>query len=333
MKSLGPEEILAGTRNARNNTWGSRYHRSIPSVRKNGAVITYSTSLVSVDLTAFDEVVLTVIMKFLFVPMWLVRRFYSYGFKLAGNEQEVDEMVDKWVQLGIVWKEAEVTGEYLRPTHALFQMFRQPPYRYCNIPFNTLRHSICEELVMFEVMAGYSEILDREPVMPRISELGFDGEIPGTNIIGEEDFRNPKLFSQYNKIMQVEHDINEGIKNGERLTPELRDFSMFSLVKKVDNTGEVKKDFKFHIPDLIIPVIRDQGRSRSIAIEVELSNKKADYEEAMLRYKDNNKFGSVYWLCNGSSIAAYIREAHEKVRGTGTCRTELLEFVIPSPKF
>lgn len=333
MKELTPESILAGTKNAYINTWGNRYNKAIPAVKMNGASLTYSTSLVSVEFTPFDEIVLTIIMKFLFVPIWLIKKFYSYEFNMVGNDDYVDEMIDKWIQLGIVWKESEVTGHYLRPTHSLFQMFRQKPYKYCNIPFNTLRHTICEELVMFEVMAGISEINKNEVTMPRVSELGFSGNISGTNIISEPDFRNPNLYSEYNKIMQIEYEVNEGIKNQEKVTAELLDFRYFNIVKKINNTGVVKNDFKFHIPDLIIPVIRNNGKSQSIAIEIELSNKRIDYEEACKRYKDNNKFGVVYWLCNGSSIANYIREAYQKVGGTGSCRTELLEFIIPSPNF
>lgn len=333
MKPLLPESILSGTKHAQINTWGGRYNKTVPSITRNGSVITYSTSLVSVDISAFDEIVLTIIMKFLFVPVWLVKQFYQSEIKMVGNEDYVDEMVHKWIKLGIVWKESEVTGQYLRPTYALFQMFQQPPYRYCNIPFNTLRHTICEEKVMFDVMSGASEIIEKEKVMPRVSELGFEGKLSGTNVIAEEDFRNPSLFGEYRKIMDVEYGVNEGMKRGSKVTPELQDFRYFNIVKKVDNTGNVKSDFKFHVPDLIIPVIRDKGKPMSIAIEIELSNKRVNYVESMERYKDNNKFGVVYWLCATPQIATYLREAYEQVGGTGSCRTELLEFIIPFPEF
>ena len=333
MRDLKPDEILAGTKNAMENTWGNRYNKVMPAVKKEGAKITYSTSTVSVDITPFDEIILTIIMKFMFAPVWLIKQFYSYEFSIAGSDSMVDELIDKWIQLGIVWKEADVTGQYLRPTYALFQMFRQDPYPYHNLPFNTLRHTICEEKVMFEVMFGSSEIVKKEKVMPRISELGFDFKLSGTNIISEEDFRNPTLYKDYDKIVRIEREINEGMEKGVKVTPELLDFRMFNIVKKVDNTGIVKNDFKFHIPDLIIPVIRDNGHPQSIAIEIELTNKRANYIETMERYKDNNKFGVVYWLCNEESIANAIREAYEEVGGTGSCRMELLEFVVPSPNF
>lgn len=123
------------------------------------------------------------------------------------------------------------------------------------------------------------------------------------------------------------------MKNGETITPELLNFNQFVLVKKIDNTGTVKKDFSFHIPDMILPMTRLKGVPRSIAIEVELTNKRYAYEETMTRYKDNNKFGTVYWLCNSPNISASLRNAHDLVGGTGACKTVLMEFVIPAPEF
>ena len=284
MKDLTPDFINNGIKNAQNNTWSDRYTNVMPAVKFNGATITYSTSLKSVDITPFDEVVLTIVLKFLFVPVWLVKQWYGLGTGMVGSDNFVDSMIQDWIDIGIVWKEAEVTGEYLRPTYALFQMFQTPPYRYYNIPFNTLRHTICEEHMMFDVMTGGNIILKHEKVMPRISELGFEGNLgPGTNIISEEDFRNPELLTNTKKLLDAEHQINEGIKNGDAVTLELRDFRYFTLVQKIDSTGNPKKDLKFHIPDLIIPVPRKAGKPMSIAIEMELSNKKGAYTETMLR--------------------------------------------------
>ena len=333
MRDLTPESVLSGVKNAQRNTWGGRYGKATPSVKKEGEVITLSTSLASYGFTAFDEIVLTIVMKFLFVPIWLVKQWYATGLKMVGNESYVDDMLQKWVQLGIVWKESDVTGQYVRPTYALFQMFNEPPYKYCDIPFNMLRHTICEEQLMFEVMSGESVICKQEKVMPRVSELGFEGKMSGTNVIAEEDFRKPFVQAEYRKVMDVEHQINAGMKDGLCVTEELKNFRYFSLVKKVDNTGEVKKDFKFHVPDLIIPVVRECGKPRSIAIEMEISNKKLDYVETMERYRDNNKFGAVYWFCRSSSIAGALREAFIAAGGTGACKTELVEFVVPSPDF
>lgn len=332
MKNLTPDFILNGTKNAQKNTWGGRYNKITPAIRMFGSNMVLSTSIDRVEINAFDEIILTIIMKFLFAPIWLIKQWYDGSLGMVGNESYVDEMIENWINIGIVWKESDVTGQYLRPTYALFQLFDVPPYKYCNIPFNTLRHTISEEQMMFEVMSGTSQICKREKTTKRISELGFTGELQGTNIISEEDFRNP--FQTYQQIMDVENKIEKEIKAEAKITEELRDFRNFSIVKKVGNTGEIKDDFKFHVPDLIIPVPRDKGKPMSIAIEVELSNKRAiNYVETMNRYRDNNRFAVVYWFCSSMTTATAIRDAYIESGGTGTCRTELMEWVLPSPKY
>lgn len=340
MSRLTNDFIQAGTRNAQENTWNNRYNSVIPSIKKDGNKIILSSAHETVELDSFDEIILTIIIKFLFAPVWLLKQFYN-TWMIAGLD-DPEEKINSWVNIGLVWKEAAVTGQYVRPTYLLFKLFGQDPEKFYNIPFNTLTHTISEEQVMFEVMSGRGPIgeaiLKREKVklLPRISELGFDENNNGTNIITECDFRNPALFKDegIKELNDTEHKINEGMRNGETVTPELEKFNQFVLVKKINNTGTIKKDFVFHIADLIIPTIRNNGKPQSIAIEVELTNKRAvNYEETMKRYKDNNKYGAVYWLCNTPDIANNLREAYSTVGGTGTCRTILLEFTIPTPSF
>lgn len=333
MRNIDPDSLLVGTVNAQDNTWKNRYNNIVPTIKKEGAVIRYSTSKVSVEIAPFDEIILTIIMKFMFTPVWLIKQFYNHSFDIVGNDITVEEILNKWVELGIVWRESDVTGQYLRPTYALFKLFRQDPYPYHNLPFNMLRHTICEQQVVFDIMSGNSEILKYEETMPRISELGFDFKLSGTNVISEKDFRNPSLFKDYSKITDTENKINQGMKDGLKVTPELLDFRLFNIVKKIDNTGVVRNDFSFHIPDLIIPNLRKNGKPQSIAIEVELTNKRFGYEETIKRYKNNNKFGSLYWLVNDEATANYIRMAYEKEGGTGDCKMKILEFIIPSPDF
>ena len=333
MKELSNEFILAGTLNALENTWKGRYNTALPSIKKEENLIKLTTSDISVGIDAFDEIVLTIILKFLFCPVWLIKQFYQ-TWMIAGIE-DPEKRINDWVSIGLVWKEAAVTGQYVRPTYLLFKLFGEKPEAFYNIPFNTLTHTISEQKVMFDIMSGNSPILKREKVLPRISELGFDDDEHGTNALTEPDFRNPKLFKEEGiiELSETENAINEGMKNGAIVTPELENFNQFTLVKKVNNTGVIKRDYKFHVPDLIIPVIRDNGKPMSIAVEVELSNKRYGYEETMRRYKDNNKYGAVYWLCNSPQIASALRDAYDAVGGTGTCKTVLMEFVIPSPEF
>lgn len=336
MKELTNEFIISGTLNAQENTWGNRFNNVIPNIKKEGNTIILSTGNASVSIDPFDEIVLTIILKFLFSPIWLIKQFYQ-TWMIAGIENPEDKIND-WVKVGLIWKEAAVTGQYVRPTNTLFKLFGETPEPFCDIPFNTLTHTISEQKVVFDIMSGNgiaAEIFKREKVLPRISELGFDESDNGTNVLTEPDFRNPKLFKNEGimELSETENKINEGMKNGDAVTPELINFNQFMLVKKVNNTGTVRKDYIFHIPDLIIPVIRENGKPKSIAIEVELSNKRYNYEETMRRYKNNNKYGSVYWLCRNQQIAESLRNAYDAVGGTGTCRTALMEFVVPYPEF
>lgn len=340
LRDIDESFISSGIKTAQNNTWGNKYRNIIPNIQKEGAVIKLSYGNILVEINSFDEIILTIIMKFLFMPIWLIKQCYN-GFNII-QDDSIDNKINSWIDIGLVWKESAVTGNYIRPTYSLFTLFGESPYTYTNIPFNTLTHTICEEKVMFDVMSGESNINsnEKDSLLPRVSELGFKEDIVfndfslGTNIIAEEDFRNPKLYTEegIKELNDTEYQINKGIKEKATITPELTDFRQFVLIKKIDNTGFVKKDYKFHVPDLIIPCLRKEGRPKSIAIEVELSNKRArNYEETMLRYKDNNKYGTVYWLCNTPAIMESLRSAYTSVGGTGTCKTKLIEFIIPTP--
>lgn len=344
MKELSYDFIGTGVRNSQDNIWGRRFNSITPNIKKDGAVLKVYLEDQMIEINSFDEIVLTIIMKFTFVPLWLVKQFYGEDVSNVVNDisivgmENADEKLQKWVDLGLVWKQPSVTGQYLRPTHLLFKLFGEEPKKFTAIPFNMLTHTICEAKVMFDVMSGNSEInkIEQGNLLPRISELGFENDTKGTNIIGEDDFRNPHLYQDYfiKEFNDVENRINRGILDGSAVTPELEDFRHFVLIKKINNTGIIKKDYKFHIADLIIPSLRKEGKPKSIAIEVELTNKKAhNYIETMERYKNNNKFGAVYWLCSDGSTAEALRQAYEEVGGCGSCRVHMLEFKIPTPNF
>ena len=339
MRILNHDSILVGTLNSQENTWKNRYNATLPDIKKLGETIVLTSGNASVSIDSFDEIVLTIILKFLFSPVWLVKQFYQ-TWMIAGIGELPQDKINDWINIGLIWKEASVTGQYIRPTYLLFKLFGLKPEIFCNIPFNTLTHTISEQKVMFDIMSGKGEISEmiiknQSDYLPRVSELGFKNSIDGTNVITESDYRNPKLYREDGivELSDTENKINEGMKNGDTITPELLNFNQFTLVKKINNTGIIKKDFTFHISDLLIPVLRDHGKPRSIAIEVELTNKRYAYEETMKRYKDNNKFGTVYWLCNSPNIAEALRTAHDSMDGTGTCKTILMEFVIPAPEF
>ena len=49
--------------------------------------------------------------------------------------------------------------------------------------------------------------------------------------------------------------------------------------------------------------------------------------------KDNNEFGSVYWLCGNNNVAKSLKYAYNEIGGTGFCKCYLQEFTIPYPEF
>lgn len=331
---LTKSQISSGIKHAQQSTWGNRYNPVTPSIKKENGVLILSTMDDRIIINNFDEIVLTIIAKFLFMPVWLIKQCYNFdGFQ---DFEDTDKKINDWISIGLIWKEDSVTGQYVRPTYSLFSLYGIPPYTYTNIPFNTLTHTISEEKVMFDIMSGRSEIIKKENIkIPKFSELGLPNYTLGTNVIAEEDFRFPSLYTDkgIQELIDIENKINNGIKNGETITPELEDFKYFVIANKVDSTGNNRKDWNFHLPDLCIPIPRDKGKSKSIAIEVELTNKRNDYVESLKRYKNNNKYESVYWLCNSNAIAQSLKNAFKEIGGCGSCKVVLQEFVIPSPEF
>ena len=332
---LSSDMILAGVGQAKANTWGSRYHPTFPSLSKDGSIIKLVDGNLTMEINPFDEIVLTILVKFCFCPVWLIKYFYSKESNILGDNT-AKENINNWITFGLVWLENAVTGAYLRPTYQLFTLFGMEPYPYTNIPFNTLTHTIAEEDIMFQIMSGQNPIFEREKenLLPRVSELGFDDDNFGTNIISEEDFRNPKLYTDegIKELSQSEHDIDCAIENKSQVSPELYNFRLFTLVKKINNTGEIKKDYKFHVPDLVIPCLRQNGLPKSIAIEVELTNKRGNYIETMERYKNNNKFGIVYWFCTNPGTVNSLRESYKAIGGTGNTKCSILEYMVPFPE-
>lgn len=343
-REIDKDELLLGVQNSLDNTWNNKYNIVTPNIEKNGSKIKYSTSSCSVEIDNFDEIILNIVLKYLFMPIWLIKQCYkSYSF-IDESASSVDDFIESLVKVGLVYKESSVTGQYLRPTYSLFNLFNFPIEKYSSIPFNNLTHTISEEKIMFDIMSGENTVKRiilknlKTPklYLPRMSFLGLPNDINGTNVIGEAEFRNPILFTPegINTLNSVENTINEAILNKKgSITPELENFRYFNIVKKIDNTGSIKKDYKFHIPDLAIPIPRINGQPNSIAIEVELTSKRYNYTESLERYKNNNKYGTVIWFCRDNSISNALKEAYKEIGGTGSCKCLLSEFIVPSPDY
>ena len=327
--------IASSGKKAELNTW-HYYRPTKPAIKKEEHFINLKTSELEIQLNQLDEIILSIVLDFLFCPTWLVCRWLKKYSKYR-TESEKDTIMS-WIDIGLVWHESSVTGNYLRPTKLLFNLFNKNMPKYTDIPFNQLTHTISEQQVMFEILSGDSDnIVNKifsKMYIKRHSPLGLTGGIKGTNIINESQFSNVISYQSKSvkEINSIEYNINKEIENKETITTEFRDFSKFIIIKKRGNTGVVKKDYSFHVPDLIIPLPRLQGSPQSIAIEVELSDKKLTrYIETLKMYKDNNRFGYVVWLSSNEKISGNLLKAFKNLSGLNKTKMLIQPFTIPSP--
>ena len=311
------------------NTW-QNYNPVNPSIIKKDTVI-IKTEEQEVFISNFEEVVLYIIANFLFAPVWLVENWIK-KYKMSLNTPK--NTITSWVNTGLVWIEPSVTGLYLRPTNSLFKLFNMPIIKYRSIPYNQLSHTICEEQVTLEIMLGdkdnninkvFSKIY-----LPRYSPLDLKNT-SGTNIINEFQFNGLLYYkTKSNKeISDIERSLEEQINDKKAITDEFTNFSKFVIVKK----DTEKNNYLFHVPDLIIPIKRKDGRAQSIAIEVELSDKKIRrYTKTLEMYKNNNRYGYVVWLSQNDKITSNLTSAFKKINGLGDVKMAIYPFKTPMTK-
>ena len=326
MLKFSVDELKIQDKEAVRNTW-YRSPKVSPNIIKNDRFIIRTTEE-EVVIDKFEETVLFIIVTFKFLPLWIVQR-WSYISK-----KNIEE-VEKWVKVGLVWIETSVTGVYLRPTKFLLDLFREN-CQYFDIPYNTLTHTISEAQVMFEIMTGSTtselwSIIRKEKLLPCYHPLLQEvKEESGTVIIKETEFRtNFRQFNK-NKLIEQEKLIESQIKARVQFTEEFSDFKLFPIVvfnTKANNKGEIYTQN----PDLIIPIPRNNGKPQSIAIEVEISAKMPEkYDIILNSYRNNNKFGKVFYLCSSQRIGRLVREAYKRIETLGTCELYIIPFIPPS---
>ena len=337
MANIEVEYLASLAKNASLNTW-KNYHKTFPNIIKNNNCIIVKTDQYEVQINRFEEAIFSIILDFLFCPVWLIKQWLDLNEVL--NNKTTNDTIISWINIGLVWNQESVTGSFLRPTYLLFKLFNKSLVSFTDIPFNQLTHTISEESVMFEIMTGNNQInkVFNEILLPRFSPLGFNiisnNIFKGTNIISESDFKSQLLLQNKSIpiIEETESLIKQQIIDKKSITEELKDFTKFVIAKKKDNTGIIGKDFDFHTPDLIIPIPRNKGKAQSIAIEVELSNKSLNrYEHTLEKYKNNNRFKSLIWFSNNGKITQNLRKAYINVKELGDTTMLIYEYVIPSP--
>lgn len=336
---------------AAKNTW-YRAPKVAPSIQKiSSSTFRVRTVEDEVELGVLEEAILNVIVSFKFMPYWIVQRWFNQ-MNRNPNKNAGDE-IKKWVRIGLVWVETSTTGVYLRPTRFLLDMFKEKQTNYSEIPYNTLTHTISEAQLYFDLTVGNPrsemwQIVKNEETLPRYHPLLVDlnenhpPNESGTIVIREADFR--KNFKSYKpkQLQENEELIKSQIRSGKRYTEELTNFSLFPIVQPNIQNSEKKGEIYTQNPDLIVPLPRkhitnengevvELGRPQSYAIEIELSPKTADrYNDIMIAYKNNIKFGKLFYLCSSQRIARLVKESFQNVKGLGTCELYILPFEVPS---
>ena len=301
------------------------YYRApkvIPNIKKESdEYITIYNEEESVDLTNLEEAIFYILVLFKFIPLWLLEQWAELSL----------ETLLKYRDLGLVWFEETSMGVFLRPTRWLLDLYEVEDTRYIDIPFGLLNHTCAEEQLMFDITTGNPnselwELIKGEKLLPRYHPLGIQPKNEsGSIIIREQDFRIGFRRYQERELLEREEKIINQIKAGIEVTDEFSNFSMFPIISSRDNKIVTQT------PDLLIPIFRDKGKAKSYAIEIELSIKQS-YEHILENYKDNNKFGSLFYLVGNHQIANKIKKAYTKLGGLGSCELFLLPYQAPAQK-
>lgn len=299
-----------------------------PAIIHNGTYITVKTINNETNIYKLEEIVLGIIADFKFAPYWLIQQWFE-----DFNRNDSFTKVSEWLSVGLVWIDSNALGLFIRPTKFLLDMYKIEDQSFVDISFGKLNHTCSEEQIIFDVQSGnpnsefWQIIKTEDTLLPCYHPLEIEVENDeGTIAIRESNFSVNRYKPK--EIIQKDEDLAREIKSGERYTSEFADFSLFPIVGVDKNNSLVTK-----IPDVIVPVPRNNMLPQSYAIEIELTSKLPEkYTEIMLLYKDNIKFGKVFYLCGTARIARLIKEAFKEVNGLGNCQLYIIPFVSPAIK-
>jgi len=319
------EDVLALQDNEANKNSFYRAPVVTPTITHNGDHLTVKTVDAELNIGDLEETLLYIVATFKFVPIWLAQQWYA----AFNRNDEVYDLLASMMATGVCWIESTAMGIFLRPTKLLLDMYKPAQTHYVQIPFGLLNHTCCEEQFVFDVMSGnvqseFWQILESEELLPKYHPLNLTTNSRGTVIIHEGDFKANR-FKPKELLMQDE-DLRREIASGERYTSEFSDFSKFPIVYQ-ENDGTIITQ----TPDLIIPVPRKDMQPCSYALELELSAKTPQkYKKIMLHYKNNIKFGKLYYLCGSTRIMTLVKNAFDEVGGLGTCKLFIVPVIPPA---
>lgn len=279
----------------------------------------------TVYITKLEEVILGIITDFKFCPIWLIQQWYE-DFGINNSYELIGELI----QVGLVWAETSSMGVFIRPTKLLLDLYKEENTQYIDIPFGLLNHTCGEEQIVFDLQMGNEkselwQMVKEEETLPCYHPLNL--KIPdekGTIVLREGLFKLNRF--NIDELLRREDELNREIKSGKKYTKEFTDFSYFPIVNFTDDNNVITQT-----PDVLVPVPRQETLPQSYAIEIELSAKTAiKYNQIMKNYKNNPKFGKLFYLCGNQRIARLVKEAFKAVGGLGTCELFLLPFIPPA---
>lgn len=275
-----------------------------------------------------EETVLGLIADFKAMPYWLIQQWFE-----DFNNYNCFATVAEWINTGLTWIETAPYGVFLRPTKFLLDMFNVQNQTYTGLPLNNkINHLFSEAQLVFDIQMGNEksemwQIIKDEETLPCYHPLNIEpSHDSGTIAIREESFSanrfNPK------ELLQREEQFSLEIKSGQRYTSEFSDFTKFPIVYVDENENVITQT-----PDVIVPVPRQNTLPKSYAIEIELSAKPAQkYKDILTHYKNNTKFGKLFYLCRIPRISQMVKDAFKDVQGLGTCELYILPFVPPAQR-
>lgn len=296
------------------------------------------------EIDMFDEIVLYIIAKFRFCPMWMARQWYdsnSVG-SYIGSEKISQNKIKAFIDFGLIYELPSAVAVFLMPTNRLASLFNLELGNFCSPPYNTLTHTISEEQIMFDCMSGQANYLKDKNHFPFVSSLGLGRDSKKSIVIPESEYSLRSSFIKNNLKLLNDQESNliaEMLEGKIITTVDMKELQLV-IHKKVGVDG-----FDFKVPDLSILSPRELDEDgialpKSIALEVELTNKGVNaYEHLLGLYYDNNKFGYCIYLTPDVSIKDNLIKAIDKVFETAenegreqTCKFEIVEFEVPYDK-
>lgn len=298
-----------------------------------------------VQIDNITECFLRTLCQFTFSPLWYFKNILE-----EGNCYSDEQIIKDLLSINMIFIDNTTNGAFLRPTKNLYRLFSIPMKKSGVIPYNMLTHEMSKFDIYYKVLRGCCDEINRYLLSKHISNLVFkpptitkqesdeyavldliDGNefnkktfIPSL-IIDEENIKIDK--NNTDKISNVENRIIDDLRQGERISCELKDYTMLFLENVQCKSDEIMIKF----PDLVIPIMRSSDLSpNTIGVEMELTCKAQEhYDKAILTSKNNLKYGAIIWFVNDFRTKAKINQAIKNVGDSGTCKNIVVDYTVP----